>query len=162
MEIAKGRPVVNPWFITGLVEGEGCFTVSFSFRKKLKVGVETRPSFSVSLNKRDLELLKLLNAYFGCGAIRYSRSDRTYKYESRSIGDLTRRVIPHFERYPLIGSKGNDFRIFADVCRKAHANQHLNRDVLRTIIEMAYEMNPSGKRRHDKRDLLRELDKLKV
>ena len=161
MEITKSA-VLNPWFVTGLVEGEGCFTVSFSFRKKLKIGIETRPSFSVSLNQRDLELLKQLHEYFGCGAIRYSRSDRTYKYESRSISDLTRRIVPHFERYPLVGSKSKDFAIFAEICRKARANLHLNGDVLRSIIEMAYEMNPSGRRRHDKRDLLRELDELKV
>ena len=161
MEMAR-TPEMNPWFVTGLVEGEGCFTVSFSFRKKLRVGIETRPSFSISLNQRDLELLKRLHAYFGCGAIRYSRSDRTYKYESRSIADLTRRIIPHFVKFPLVGSKRKDFEIFADVCGKIHANQHLNGDVLRTIITMAYEMNPSGQRKHDKSDLLRELDELKV
>ena len=161
MEKTEG-PVLNPWFVTGLTEGEGCFTVSFSFRRKLKVGVETRPSFSLSLNRRDLELLKQLHAFFGCGAIRYSRSDRTYKYESRSVADLTRRIVPHFERFPLVGSKSKDFMIFADICRKARANEHLNRDILRTIIELAYEMNRSGKRKHEKRDLLRELDKLKV
>ena len=156
------NPRLDPWFVTGLVEGEGCFMVSFSFRRKLKVGIETRPSFSVSLNQRDLELLKQLHAYFDCGSIRYSRSDRTYKYESRSVADLTRRIIPHFERYPLVGSKGHDFLIFADICRKARANEHLNGTILRTIIEMAYEMNPSGKRKHEKKDLLRELDELKV
>jgi hypothetical protein len=155
-------PQLNPWFVTGLVEGEGCFSVSFSFRKKLKVGIETRPSFSIWLNQRDLDLLKQVHRYFGCGAIRYSKSDRTYKYESRSISDLTRRIVPHFERYPLVGAKRKDFEIFADVCKKAKANLHLNGDVLRTIVEMAYEMNPSGKRRHSKRDLLKELDELKV
>ena len=76
--------------------------------------------------------------------------------------DLTRRIVPHFERYPLVGVKRNDFMIFAEVCRQVHSNAHLNGDVLRTIIEMAYEMNPSGKRKHKKRDLLRELDELKV
>ena len=155
-------PALNPWFVSGLVEGEGCFTVSFSFRKRLKVGIETRPSFSLSLNQRDLALLRQVHAYFGCGAIRYSRSDRTYKYESRSISDLTRRVVPHFEQYPLVGVKKNDFIIFSEVCRKVRANAHLNPNILRSIIEMAYEMNPSGKRRHAKRDLLRELDELKV
>ena len=156
------RPALNPWFVTGLAEGQGCFTVSFSFRRKLRVGIETRPSFSLSLDQRDLELLTQLRAFFGCGAIRYSRADRTYKYESRSVADLTRRVVPHFERYPLVGSKGRDFAIFADICRKVRANGHLNGQILRAIIEMAYEMKPSGQRRHDKRDLLRELDKLKV
>jgi len=153
---------LNPWFLSGLVEGEGCFTVSFSFRKKLNVGIETRPSFSISLNQRDLDLLKQVHEYFGCGSIRYSKSDRTYKYESRSISDLTRRIIPHFKKFPLVGSKRKDFEIFADVCQKVNANQHLNRQILKSIIEMAYEMNPSGKRKHEKHDLLRELGELKV
>ena len=72
----KNGSEMDPWFVSGLVEGEGCFTVSFSFRKKLKVGIETRPSFSISLNSRDLDLLKRVPEFFDCGAIRYSKSDR--------------------------------------------------------------------------------------
>ena len=49
---------LNPWFVSGLIEGEGCFSVSFTLRKRLRVGIETRPSFSISLNQRDLNLLK--------------------------------------------------------------------------------------------------------
>ena len=158
----KSSPDLDPWYVTGLVEGEGCFTISFSFRKKLKLGVESRPSFSLSLNQRDLDLLKQIHAFFGCGAIRYSRADRTYKYESRSVQDLTRRIIPHFEQYPLHGGKHGDFCRFASVCRKIRASEHLNRATLIEIIESAYQMNPSGKRRHEKESLLRELDELKV
>ena len=100
--------------------------------------------------------------FFDCGAIRYSKSDRTYKYESRSVSDLTRLIIPHFQQYPLVGSKAKDFKIFANICKKVQANLHMNRDELAEIVEQAYEMNPSGKRKHDKRDLLRKLGELKV
>src|SRR5918996_381581 len=48
---------LDPWFVTGLTDGEGCFCVSFAVRPKLKVGVEARPSFALSLNERDRELL---------------------------------------------------------------------------------------------------------
>lgn len=153
---------LNPWYVTGLAEGEGCFHVSFNLRKKLKVGIETRPSFSISLNRRDLMLLQGVHQYFGCGAIRYSKSDRTYKYEARSVADLVKKIIPHFEKYALQGSKQNDFARFAEICRSVHASRHLSGEYLKGIIESAYEMNPSGKRQHDKRDLLRVVDKLKV
>jgi len=156
------NPMLDPWYVSGLVEGEGCFHVSFSFRKKLKVGIETRPSFSISLNRRDLMLLQGVHQYFDCGAIRYSKSDRTYKYESRSVADLITKIIPHFEKYALHGSKQNDFKRFVNICRSVHANQHLNGEYLRSIINSAFEMNPSGKRKHEKRDLLRVIDKLKV
>ncbi|MCS7249287.1 MAG: LAGLIDADG family homing endonuclease, partial [Anaerolineales bacterium] len=86
--------MLSPWYVTGLVEGEGTFMVSFNRCPKLRVGIETRPSFSVSLSERDLDLLKALQNFFGCGAIRYSRSDRTYKYEVRSVAELARKIIP--------------------------------------------------------------------
>ena len=149
---------ITPWFITGLVEGEGCFSISFSLRKKLKLGIETRPSFSISLNRRDLELLKEVNSFFKCGAIRYSRADRTYKFEVRSVLDIAEKIIPHFKKYPLCGSKANDFVLFSDICYKVKLNHHKNKIFLKEIISSAYEMNPSGKRKYDKRDLLRMLD----
>lgn len=153
---------LDPNYISGLTEGEGCFHISFSFRKKLKVGIETRPSFSISLNRRDLVLLQGVHRYFDCGAIRYSKGDRTYKYESRSVADLILKIVPHFESYPLHGSKQNDFIRFADICRSVRANEHLNGRILKSIVESAFEMNPSGKRKHDKKELLRVIDKLMV
>ena len=158
----KESPKLDPWYLTGLVEGEGCFTISFSLRKKMKLGIETRPSFSISLNRRDLALLEQVQGYFGCGSIRYSRSDRTYKFESRSVADLVKRVIPHFEKYKLRGSKRNDFDRFSMICRSVRANHHRSIEYLVGIIDKAYEMNPSGKRRHEKRDLLRVLSESKV
>ena len=153
---------LDPWYVTGLVEGEGCFSVSFSFRKRLKVGIETRPSFSISLTRRDLHILERIREFFGCGGIRYSRTDSTYKYEVRSIKDLDTKILPHFRKYPLQGSKKEDFEKFALICKKVRANLHMNRGHLQEIIELAYEMNPSGKRRHKKEDLLKVLGEVMV
>ncbi|AAO89742.1 homing endonuclease [Coxiella burnetii CbuK_Q154] len=146
---------LEPWYVSGLTEGEGCFSISFNFRKKLKIGIETRPSFSITLNQRDLPLLKEIHSFFECGAIRFSRGDRTYKYEVRSVKDLVKRIIPHFDNYPLRGGKQKDFRYFSEICKKIHTNFHLNKQHLIEIIKMAYLMNPSGKRRHEINDLLR-------
>jgi len=142
--------------VSGLTEGEGCFCVSFALRAKLRTGLEVRPSFSLSLNEKDLELLKDLQTFFGCGWIRESKTDRTFKYEARAVDDLTGLVVPHFERYPLRGSKARSFAAFADVCRMVEQGDHLRRDSLRVIIDVAYEMN-LGKRRLARDDLLRAL-----
>jgi len=142
--------------VSGLTEGEGCFCVSFALRAKLRTGLEVRPSFSLSLNEKDLKLLKDLQTFFGCGWIRESKTDRTFKYEARAVDDLTGLVAPHFERYPLRGSKARSFAAFADVCRMVEQGDHLRRDGLRVIIDVAYEMN-LGKRRLARDDLLRAL-----
>ena len=151
--------MLEPWYITGLIDGEGCFSVSFSLRERLKLGLETRPSFALTLNVRDLALIKAVYAHFKCGGIRFSASDSTYKFEVRSIEDLVKYILPHFIKYPLVGSKRNDFEKFEQICRMVSANLHLNREHLIKIIELACDMNPCGKRKYNKSDLLRVLHK---
>ena len=151
---------LDPWFVTGLAEGEGCFCVSFAIRPKLKVGLEARPSFSLSLNERDRELLRDLQAFFECGWIRESRSDRTFKYEARSARELLEHIVPHFETYPLRGVKRHSFSGFAMVCRMIGQGDHLRSEGMAEIVRIAYEMN-LGKRRHPASALLRTLCEVK-
>ncbi len=143
------------WYITGFTDGEGCFSVSFNQRAKLKTGIEVRPSFSIAQNKRSLQVLKDIHAYFGCGAIRFSKRDQMYKYEVRSISDLRLRIIPHFQKFPLLTSKANDFEIFAKVCELIHQSHHLNAEYLKQIIIQSHLMNKSGIRRNSQDELLK-------
>jgi hypothetical protein len=155
-----GVNVLDPWYVTGLTEGEGCFCVSFAIRAKLRTGLEARPSFSLSLNRKDRPLLEDLQRFFDCGWIRESRSDRTFKYEVRSARDLIESVVPHFERFPLSGNKARSFYGFSRVCRMIWQGDHLKHNGLREIVEIAYEIN-LGRRRHDQATLLRVLDEVK-
>ena len=149
-------------FISGLVEGEGCFCVSFSQRKKMTLGIEVRPSFSISQNKRNLVLLQKINTFFGCGAIRLSKRDRTYKYEVRSVENLVKIIIPHFESNPLCGIKQNEFLRFKEIIKIIHRNHHLNPNGMKQIIHLAYQLNESGKRKFNQMELLRLLDKMMI
>ena len=155
-----GATALDPWFVTGLTEGEGCFCISFTVRRSLRMGNEVRPSYALSLNERDLPLLGELQAFFGCGWIRHSRADRTFKYESRSVDELLDSIVPHFECYPLWGSKARSFVGFAHVCEMIGQGDHLERSGLQEIIDVAFEMN-LGQRRISKQRLLRVLDEVK-
>jgi len=143
------------WYVTGFVDGEGCFSISFTQRKKMKTGVEVRPSFAIGQNKRSLPVMQKVQTYFGCGAIRFSQHDQTYKYEVRSLGDIRKRVIPHFQKYPLQTFKLEDFAIFEWICDEIAASRHLSKDTLAAIIDRAYTMNESGKRKYTKQELLK-------
>lgn len=94
-----------PSYLSGYVDGEGCFTVSIAPRPTLVVGWEVRPSLSVSQNGDRSEVLLLLQDYFGAGTLRPDRSDKTFKWEVRSLPVLVTRVIPHFVAYPLLNRK---------------------------------------------------------
>ena len=146
------RSHAGPWssreflsaYISGYVDGEGCFTVSISPRAKLKVGWEVRPGFSVSQNGDRAEVLYALQAYFGCGSIRPDRSDQTLKWETRRLDDILEFVIPHFEQWPLMSGKRRDFERFASICRLMETGGHRSRHGLARVVELAHEMNPSG------------------
>ncbi len=151
---------LEPWYVTGLTEGEGCFCVSLAVRAKMRTGLEARPSYSLSLNEKDEDLLTALKEFFGCGWIRASRGDRTFKYEVRSVTELAERVVPHFEEFPLRGAKARSFAGFAEVCRMLGQGEHLSREGMAEIVRIAYEMN-LGKRRHPQAALLRALGEVK-
>ena len=159
------RSDAGPWssreflsaYVSGYADGEGCFTVSISPRSKLRAGWEVRPSFSVSQNGDRAEVLYAIQAFFGCGSIRPDRSDKTLKWETRRLEDLLGRVIPHFECWPLMSGKQRDFERFAAVCRLMAEGGHRSRDGLIRIVELAREMNPSGKRRYDASAVLEQL-----
>ncbi len=94
-------------------------------------------------------MLYAVQAYFGCGSIRPDRSDKTVKWEVRRLEELLGRVIPHFERWPLMSGKQCDFEHLAAVCHLMAAGGHRSREGLIRIVELAREMNPSGTRRYD-------------
>jgi len=146
-----------PAYISGYVDGEGCFTVSIAPRPTLSVGWEVRPSLSVSQNGDRSEVLLLIKQYFGCGTLRPDRSDQTIKWECRSLAPLLAQVVPHFHRYPLLSGKHRDFLSFADICERMSRGEHRDRNGLMEIVRLAGGMNPSGKRRYAPADVIEAL-----
>jgi LAGLIDADG DNA endonuclease family protein len=149
-------------YISGYIDGEGCFTVSISPRPTLLVGWEVRPSLSVSQNGDRAEVLLLIQRHFGCGRIRPDRSDRTVKWETRSLAPIWTAVIPHFRRYPLLSGKQRDFELFAAICERMARGEHLFRAGLLEIVRLAGGMNPSGKRGYPTDLVVQNLTKMKA
>jgi hypothetical protein len=144
-------------YVSGYVDGEGCFSISFSKREKFLVGWETKPSFSVSQNEDRAQILFLMQEVFNCGFIRRDYSDKTLKYEVRSLNDLINKIIPHFEKYPLLSDKQKDFNSFKKVCFLMQKEMHKNKTGLNKIMSLAFAMNPSGKRKYTKAEMQKTL-----
>jgi len=153
-------------WLTGFVDGEGCFSISFSLRSKMKHGFEIRPSFSCaqrkdkdSLNKTVLNKIQNL---FQAGFIRFSKKDQMWKYEVRQINDICEKIIPYFETNMLRTAKKLDFEKFKKICLIIKSNHHLSVSGVKQIINLAFTMNVSGKRKYEKEFLLKLLDKVKI
>ena len=144
-------------YISGFVDGEGCFCVSFQPSRRHRLGWEIRPSFSVSQNGDRAQLLFEIQKRWGCGFIRPDRSDKTLKYEVRNVQDLVEKVIPHFEAFPLLSSKRFDVELFARICSIIHKGEHKTEIGFEKIVEAAMKMNSSGKRKYTGSEILSSL-----
>ncbi len=137
-----------PSYVSGYFDGEGCFSVAIGPRPTLEVGWEVRPSVSISQNGDRAEVIERIAEFFACGSVRPDRSDRTVKWETRRLLDLTDVVLPHFRRYPLLSGKQRDVQHLDTICSMMLSRHHLTRGGLVKIMKMAESMNPSGKRRY--------------
>jgi hypothetical protein len=124
-------------YISGYVDGEGCFTVSISPRAKLLVGWAVRPGFSVNQNGDRAEVLHAIRSYLGCEAFDPTGASRPSSGRRRRLEDILERVLPHFEWYPLLSSKRYDFDRFASICLLMADGAHRRRDGLVEIVELA-------------------------
>ena len=66
--------------------------------------------------KRNCPVLEKIQKRFGCGAIRYSANDGTYKYEVRSLDDLLTYILPFFQKleHILISKSPSKYLIIAN------------------------------------------------
>ena len=113
-----------------------------------------RPSFSVSQNSDRAQVLFQMKEYFGCGSIRPDYSDKTLKYEVRSLNDLMEKIIPFFDQFSLQSEKQRDFLLFKQVCNLMVNDEHVSKDGLEKIEQLANQMN-SGKRKY--RSILKDI-----
>ncbi len=127
-------------WITGFVDGEGCFHVGINPHKEMTVGFQVLPEFTVVQHKRDVQVLHALKSYFGCGVVRVNHGDRM-AYRVRSIKHLLEHIVPFFIKHPLKTKKNVDFRKFRKILLKMEAGDHLTYEGVEAIRTISSEMN---------------------
>jgi hypothetical protein len=139
-------------WITGYVDGEGCFSINFirqphrQNRRGYKTGFQVAHEFAVTQGASSVDSLHLLMKFFGVGNVyinkRYdNHKEHMYRYCVRAREELVKTIIPFFERYPLRTSKQDNFLKFAECMRLMETGAHLTRSGLIEIVEIAETMN---------------------
>ena len=137
-------------YLAGFVDGEGTFHVAVQRNPSTRVGHQLVPEFHVSQNPERREVLDLLRARLGCGHIRenHRRSrDSTLVLVVRKRRDLLERVIPFFERQPLLSSKQQEFLTFRSIVLAMAAGEHLTAEGFAALRAIAVTMNGGGRYR---------------
>jgi len=138
--------MLNPWYITGLIEGEGCFCISISKHKTNKIGLEVRPMFEVEMVIEDKPLLEKIKKHFKCGQL-YELNYERYgwrphvKYAVKSQKDIKEKIIPFFKKYPLVGKKKRDFEYFCEAFQIIDEKKHLAEEGIAKLRGIQSKMN---------------------
>ena len=130
----------NNW-ITGFVDGEGCFFVDINKNKTMTLGIQVLPEFIVVQHKRDVKILYALKEFFKCGIVKVNQGDRMC-YCVRNLGHLFNIILPFFEKYPLKTIKKFNFLRFRWIVNSMRDKKyHLNEEGLNKIILVKNKMN---------------------
>ena len=148
-ETSRSKAELDPFWVVGFVDGEGCFSVSIHKNSNARStgGWQLHPVFHVYQHERHQDVLEELVSFFGCGRIRSkgpSSSVQTYAVDA--LRDLERHVLPFFEQNPLV-VKSSDFHAFAEIVRSMRRKEHLARPGFERLVHLAYTMNAQGKQR---------------
>lgn len=130
---------LNPYFVTGFTDGEGCFLINVRPNPKMKIGYSIELVFKISLHLKDKALSENLRNFFGVGTVTIRGSD-CIQYWVGSLKDL-QVIVNHFDNYPLISEKWSDYRLFRQVLDLMKAREHLSLEGLQKIVSIKAALN---------------------
>src|ERR1700722_7291115 len=111
--------VLDPNWIVGFVDGEGCFSVSVHRGSMMhrRGGCQQQPAFQIFQHQDHREVLEAMVPPFGCGRVRpKGPRSSVLTYSVEALRDLETAVLPFFEKHPLV-VKREDFCRFAAIVR---------------------------------------------
>lgn len=135
---------LNPDWVVGFVDGEGCFFVGIQRNPKTASGFQVIPEFRVVQHERDVQVLHALKTFFGCGQVRTNHGDRM-EFRVRRLEDLEK-ISRFFENKSLKTKKQVDFLKFRDVLQLMSRKAHLTEDGLHRIAKIASKMNTGNRK----------------
>ena len=146
---------LDPNWIVGFVDGEGCFHVSVNRHPEMTIGYQVLPEFVVVQHERDIQLLHSMKRFFRGGVVRRNHGDR-YCLRVRKLACLVE-CCEFFQKYPLRSKKAVDFAIFRGVVQSMVDRKHLTLQGVSDIVGRIGAMNTADRPRLD--EIRSQLDK---
>lgn len=137
-KISKNN-LLNPWFITGFTDAEGCFSFSIKPDAKSKLKWRSSPLFVIKLHIKDIAILELIKNTLMVGKIR-KNGINSVQYTVESIKEL-QIIIDHFNKYPLVTEKASDYLIFKQCYEIIKQREHLTEKGLLNLISLKSSLN---------------------
>ena len=130
---------INPYYITGFTDGEGCFSVSIYKDSRMTTGWQVKPVYKISLHNRDKPLLMLIQKFLGVGKI-YKHGKTSVELRVTGLKNL-KVVIKHLDKYPLISKKLADYILFKQAVKLIVDKEHLTTEGLFKLVNIKASLN---------------------
>ena len=132
---------VLPWFVTGFADAECCFMLTIRKAARQTLGWQIEANFVINLHKRDIELLKEIQSFFG-GVGRISKErNGCIDFTISSLNQIITQVIPHFDKYLLNTQKRADYLLFKQAVIIMQRGEHLTVSGLEAIVNIRATLN---------------------
>lgn len=137
-KVTKKDVAIDPWFLTGFTDGEGCFRISFTKRDNL-VGWRVQLFFQIALHQKDKLLLENIQKFWNVGKISKSGKDML-QYRVQSLAEIEI-ILNHFKKFPLISKKCADYELFQEAFNLVLKKEHLTEIGLHKLIALRASLN---------------------
>ena len=138
---------ISPDYVTGFVDGEGCFCVVIGKQKTLKRRQCVQCVFEIEVREDDREILEAIRNVLGCGSIyrleykRYAKWRPHAKLKVSSIKEVLKHLIPFFDRHPLKAKKRKSYALFRHIAFMVAEKKHLTDRGFEEIVHLRKKMN---------------------
>ena len=130
--IVNSNPQVpNPNWLTGFIDGEGCFHVNI--KKSDSTQDKVWLTFQITQHIRDSALLESIIKYLNCGRVNIRSTNLAIDYLLTTHNDVNNKLIPFFQEYPLQSVKIKDYLDFCKVINLINNKEHLTKEGVEKI-----------------------------
>jgi len=136
----KNSYYLHPYYVTGFIDGEGCFTTSIFTNSRSLIGWQVKPIFKISLHKKDGKLLEAIQRTFGGGGKIYKNGQDALDYRVSSLKDL-KVIINHLDNYPLLTKKLADYLLFKQSVYLIEKKEHLTMTGILKLVGIKASLN---------------------
>jgi len=142
---------LNPHYIAGFVDGEGCFSICISKHKTLRKRLDVRAVFEIEVRADDKEILERIKKQLNCGVM-FNCNYKRYgwyphvKYKISRLCDIKEKLIPFFEKYPLQAKKAKSLEIFKKAVDLQSKGLHLTPGGIKLLKQLQQKMRIIGKK----------------
>ena len=137
--VVPNKEILDPNWLSGFTSGEGSFSVRVYDSSHNISGSQVSLRFQLTGQSRDLVLMENIVKYLSCGKI--SKRGDIIDIHVTKFTDITEKIIPLFDKYPVLGVKRENFNDFCKVALLMKEKAHLTKEGIEQICVIRHNMN---------------------